>query len=129
MVVADTNVWARSYLNDDLAQSQKARRALAEARSSGGIFVPLIVLAELAWVLRARWKREWVLTALEGLLHAGGVSIESPALVQAALAATRQGNGGFADQLIAQVGFAHGAKEVITFDDGFARAEKVRSLK
>jgi predicted nucleic-acid-binding protein len=129
MVVADTNVWARSYLNDDAAQTQKARKALAEAGSSGGIFVPPIVLAELAWVLRARWGRELVLTALEGLLHTGGVSVESPALVQAALTATRQGKGGFADQLIAQVGFAHGAKEIITFDNRFARSARVRHLR
>jgi len=128
MVVADTNVWARSYLNDHPAQTQKARQALAEARSKGGLFVPLIVLAELAWVLRAKWKREWVLTALEGLLHTGGVFVENPALVQSALAAARQGKGGFADQLIAQVGFAHGASEVITFDETFARAAKIRCL-
>lgn len=106
MVVADTNVWARSLPNDDPIQSQTARKALTEARSSEGIFVPLIVLAELAWVLRTRWKRESVLIALEGVLHTGGVSVENPALVQSALAATRQGKGGFADQLIAQVGFA-----------------------
>jgi len=34
MVVADTNVCARSYLNNDTAQTQKARQALAEARSA-----------------------------------------------------------------------------------------------
>ena len=47
MMVADTRVWARAYLNDDTTQAQKARKALAEARSKGGVFVPLIVLAEL----------------------------------------------------------------------------------
>lgn len=129
MVVADTNVWARAYLNDDVAQSKQARQALAEARSRGGIFVPLIVLAELAWVLRAKWDREWVLVTLEDLLQMSGVQVESPAHVQASIAAARQGKGGFADQLIAQIGFAHGAKEVITFDDKFARAPKVKLLK
>lgn len=129
MVVADTNVWARAYLNDDKAQTRKARKALAEARASGGIFVPLIVLAELAWVLRARWEREQVLMVLENLLQTRAVSIESPALVRLALDATRLGQGGFADQLIAHVGFANGADEVITFDGKFARAAKVRRLK
>jgi len=129
MIVADTNVWARAYLNDDKVQAQKARRALAGARTKGGVFVPLIVLAELAWVLRARWEREQVLLTLENLLQTRGVSVESPALVQLALDATRAGMGGFADQLIAQVGFANGADEVITFDSKFARAAKVRGLK
>jgi hypothetical protein len=37
VLAADTNVWARAYLNDDAAQAGKARTALAEARSSGGL--------------------------------------------------------------------------------------------
>lgn len=129
MIVADTNVWARAFLNDDRAQAQKARKALADARSKDGVFVPLIVMAELAWVLRSRWERERVLTTLENLLQTRGVEVETPALVQEALDQSRSGNGGFADQLIAHVGFANGAREVITFDDKFAKAAKVRRLK
>lgn len=129
MIVADTHVWARAFLNDDTSQAQKARKALADARSKGGIFVPLIVMAELAWVLRSRWERERVLTTLENLLQTRGVSIETPMLVQEALAACRAGRGGFADQLIAQVGFANGASEILTFDERFAKAAKIRRLR
>ena len=57
MLAADTNVWARAYLNDDAAQASKARSALAKARSEEGVFVPVLVLAELSWVLRGRWER------------------------------------------------------------------------
>lgn len=128
-IVADTNVWARAYLNDDAQQASKARRALADARSKGGVFVPLIVMAELAWVLRSKWDRERVLTTLENLLQTRGVTVEAPALVQEAISACRAGKGGFADQLIAQVGFANGASEVVTFDDQFARADKVKRLR
>jgi len=110
MVVADTNLWARAFLNDDASQSRKARKALAEARSKGGVFVPLIVMAELAWVLRGKWERDRVLSALESLLLTRGVTVESPTLAVNALTATREGQGGFADHLIAQVGFANGAK-------------------
>jgi len=130
MVVADTNVWARAILNDDASQSRKARKALTEARSRGGVFVPLIVLAELAWVLRGRWERDRVLFTLEGLLLTRGVTVESPTLAVNALHATREGQGGgFADHLIAEVGFAGGAREVITFDDKFAQSRKVRRVK
>jgi len=130
MVVADTNVWARAYLNDDQAQAAKARKALAEARAQGGVFVPLIVLAELAWVLRGAWERERVLAAIEHMLETLGVAVESPFLVQEAIDATRQGgSGGFADHLIAQVGFANGAREVITFDTKFGKAKRVKRLK
>lgn len=129
MIVADTNVWARAFLNDDQAQAQKARKALADARSKEGVFVPLIVMAELAWVLRSRWERERVLATLENLLQTRGVAVETPTIVQEALDQSRSGNGGFADHLIAQVGFANGAREVITFDDKFAKATKIRRLK
>lgn len=129
MIVADTNVWARAFLNDDVPQARRARKALAVARSSGGIFVPLIVMAELAWVLRSRWERVSVLSTLENLLQTRGVTVETPLLVHQAIDASRAGKGGFADQLIAQVGFDNGAKEILTFDDKFARSAKVRLLK
>ena len=129
MIVADTNLWARAFLNDDASQSRKARKALAEARSKGGVFVPLIVMAELAWVLRGKWERDRVLSTLESLLLTRGVTVESPTLALNALVATREGQGGFADHLIAQVGFANGAKEVITFDDKFSKSDKVRRVK
>jgi predicted nucleic-acid-binding protein len=128
MVVADTNLWARAFLNDDASQSRKARKALADARAKGGVFVPLIVMAELAWVLRGKWERDRVLSTLESLLLTRGVTVESPTLALNALTATRERQGGFADQLIAQVGFANGAKEVITFDDKFSKSAKVRRI-
>ena len=129
MVVADTNVWARAILNDDVSQSPKARKAIAAARSKSGIFVPLIVIVELAWVLRRRLGREGVLASVEDLRHGDGVIVESPALVDEAITASRSGNGGFADQLLGLVGLANGATEVITFDEKFARSAYVRQLK
>ena len=128
MLTADTNVWARALLNDNHAQARIARLALVKARSSDGVFVPLIVLAELSWVLRARWERERVLNALDGLLHARGVTVESSAVARKALEAARTGPIGFADHLIAEVSFDAGVKEVITFDKPFARLSKVRRL-
>jgi len=129
MIVADTNLWARALLNDDASQARKARKALAEARSAGGVFVPLIVLAELAWVLRRRWERDRVLSTIEGLLVTRGVNVESPTLALSALIATREGQGGFAAHLIAEVGFANGAREVITFDERFSKSANVRRLR
>lgn len=128
VIVADTNVWARAYLMDDVAQSLKAREFLAEAKASGGVFVPLVVLAELAWVLRTKLDRKGILALFEEQLNADGVLVESPAIVEAATQATREGNGGFADHLIAQVGLANGATETVTFDESFGKAGSVRRL-
>ena len=129
MIVADTNIWARAYLRDDPIQTPQAHKLLAEVQNADGVFVPLVVLAELAWVLRAKWKRESILATFEDLLGAHGVIVEAPAVVEAAIDATREGNGGFADHLIAQVGFANGATEIVTFDEKFGTAAKARRLK
>ncbi len=130
MIVADTNIWARALLGDDPSQSSRARQALAAARGKEGVFVPMVVLAELSWVLRAaRWDRERVLKALESLLHTRDVTPEGPQVVQAAIDATRKGGrGGFADHLIAQVGFANGCHEALTFDVVFSRGRRIRRL-
>ena len=129
MLAADTNVWARAYLNDDTKQAAKARSALGQAGAAGGVFVPLIVLAELSWVLRSRWDRERVLNTIESLLQTRGVVVESPAAAWTALKASRKGAVGFADHLIAEVSFACGAGELITFDKSFARLPRVRRLQ
>lgn len=129
MIVADTNVWARAFLNDDARQAQRARRALAEARSKGGVFLPLIVFAELSWVLRSRWSTERILTTLESLLRTRGVTVEAPDLARQSIKAARDTGGGLADHLIVQIGFANGATQVITFDAKFSRTAKIRLLK
>jgi predicted nucleic-acid-binding protein len=129
VIATDTNVWARAYLNDDPAQARRARSALAAARSAGGVFVPLIVLAELSWVLRGRWERERVLSTIESLLQTRGVVIESPALAWRVLEASRKGAVGFADHLIREVALESGASEVVTFDKAFGRVAGVRRLK
>jgi predicted nucleic-acid-binding protein len=128
MVAADTNVWARAYLNDDGAQARKARAAIEAACANEGIFVSLIVLAELFWVLKGRWKKERVLSTIENLLETDGVVIESPSLAARALEQARVGSAGFADLLIAQVSFANGARELLTFDKSFGRQPQVRRL-
>ena len=130
MIVVDTNIWARAFLGDHPGQSSRARQALAAARGKDGVFVPVVVLAELSWVLRAaRWERERILQTLESLLHTRGVTTETPEIVQAAIdAARKSGRAGLADHLIAQVGFANGCREALTFDAIFGRGQRVRRL-
>jgi predicted nucleic-acid-binding protein len=129
MLAADTNVWARAYLNDDASQTRKARSVLAEARSATGVFVPLLVLAELSWVLRSKWARARVLQTIEGLLQTRGVTIEAPSVAWRALDASRKGAAGFADHLIVEISFESGVAEIITFDKGFSHMPGVRRLK
>jgi predicted nucleic-acid-binding protein len=129
VICADTNVWARAYLNDDPIQTRKSRSALASARSAGGVFVPLLVLAELSWVLRGRWDRERVLSTIESLLQTRDVIVESPALAWRVLEASRKGAVGYADHMIREISLESGASEVITFDKALGRIPGVRRLK
>jgi predicted nucleic-acid-binding protein len=129
MLAADTKVWARALLADDKAQAATAKEALAKARSAGGMFVPLLVMAELSWVLRSRWERDKVIDTLDGMLRTRGVQVESPALARKALDAARSGAAGFADHLMAEISFAAGATEILTFDKAFARERRVRRLR
>lgn len=129
MQAADTNVWARAYLNDDTRQAQQARKAIEEACAADGIFVPLLVLAELFWVLARAWEKERVFDTLEHIFSTDGVIVESHTIAERALKEARSGGPGFADRLIAEAAFAGGAKEVFTFDKAFARLPRIRSLQ
>jgi predicted nucleic-acid-binding protein len=124
MIAADTNVWARAYLDDNATQTRRACVAIKAACEADGIFV----LAEPAWVLRGRWERERVLDTLEEILTTDGVFVESRTVAERALVASRVGTVGLADLLIAEVSFAGGVSEIITFDRAFGRLSRVRRL-
>ena len=112
----------------DLPKAPLLQAAFVVLLLAGGLFVPLMVLAELSWVLRGRWDRERILNTIESLLQTRGVVVESPALAWKALKASRKGAVGFADHLISEVAFASGASELITFDKAFGRLPRVRRL-
>lgn len=128
-LAADTKVWARAYLNDDAKQAQRARAAIEAACGGEGIFVPLLVLAELFWVLDEEWERERVFDTLEQIFSTDGVVVESHTFAERALRESRAGGAGFADRLIAEVSFAEGVTEILTFDKVFGRLPRVRRLR
>lgn len=128
MIAADTNVWARAYLNDDVEQARKARAAIKAGRTDDGVFVPVVVLAELYWVLSQKWPREDVLRTLENLLSTDGVVVESAQIISKALEEATSGSGGFADLVIKHVSLANGVDAILTFDKRFGRLQKVRRL-
>jgi predicted nucleic-acid-binding protein len=128
ILAADTNVWARAYLNDDAKLAGSARAAIEAACDGDGIFVPLLVLAELSWVLSGEWEKERILDTLEHIFSTNGVVVESHTLAERALKESRSAGAGFPGRLIAEVSFAGGAKEVITFDKAFGRQPRVRQL-
>lgn len=119
MIAADTNVLVRVIVGDHPEQSAAARRWMS-AHQAGGIFVDQIVLVELTWVLRARYRqsRAEIARVVELLLGTGGIVIPEDDVVRTALAAYKAGRGDFADHLIRERARTRGFAPVATFDEG-----------
>jgi predicted nucleic-acid-binding protein len=117
VIGVDTNVLVRAIVDDDPAQGAAARKWMT-VHQSRGILVDHLVLVELVWVLRARYRqpRAEIARVLELLFDTGGIVIPDETVVRAALKAYRTGRGDFADHLIRERAHALGATPVATFD-------------
>ena len=131
MIAIDTNILARFYVddpNDPEAEKQRpvAKQILTE---SPNIFVPLTVVLELEWVLRAFYgfaATDFV-RVVEHLLGLSNINVENWPKVVDALALHREGLD-FADALHLQTS-AH-CEELLSFDDRrFARRVNRLALK
>ncbi len=130
MIGLDTNVWARAILGDDPKQSRTAREAITAGAVSQGIFVPLLVFVELGWVLGSApgWTASRVRQALETLLAAAGVEVESSPTLREALG-NSTGSVGLADHLIVLSAHGRGCAKLLTFDAKLAHTGKAELLK
>lgn len=123
MISLDTNVIARFYVDDASDDQAVIQRPLARKlfEESAALFVPMSVVLELEWVLRAFYEfnsKEFaqVVTHLSGLPH---VTIERSSNILAALS-DHQAGLDFADALHLRCS-AH-CQSLATFDDRkFAR--------
>ena len=129
MIAFDTNVLVRVLVGDDPAQTRRAERAFVDHARAGGVYVSLVVLAELGWVLDAayRWDRATIHERLFRLVRTRGVAVEDLELVDGALDAYRAGKADFADYLIAAKARAAGGN-LATFDKRLSREPDVTLL-
>ena len=124
MIGLDTNVVVRYLAQDDAKQSAAASRLFEEVLSPEDPgFVSAIVLCELAWVLAECYgaDRARIRGALEGLLAARQIAVETPDIVRRALRAWADSGADFADALLGEVAAAHGAAKTLTFDRAAAK--------
>lgn len=130
MIAVDTNLWARAILGDDPRQSPAARQAIAEAAAGPGIFVPVLVFVELAWILKSApdWGSVRIQQALERLLNMEGVEVEAAVTVRAALDLST-GSVGLVDNLVSQLARERGCTKLLTLDARFAKTGRAILLK
>lgn len=112
-IIADTNILARAALDDDLKQSEVARKLLGEATA---ITLPLVALCELAWLMTRSYRldRAHVAASIRFLLQSENVICDRTA-VEAGIAMMEAG-GDFADGVIALEGRRLGGDVFVTFD-------------
>jgi predicted nucleic-acid-binding protein len=131
MIGLDTNVLVRYLTQDDPVQSAKAtewieRRLMPENPG----FISVVAMAEMAWVLERTYDLGdlAIATAIERLLQAEVLIVESEQQVFAAMIALKRGHGSFADALIGALGAKAGCSNTLSFDQkalrlpGFAPA-------
>jgi predicted nucleic-acid-binding protein len=117
----DTNILVRFLVRDDPEQAQTVRSLFERAEIENDRFhVSSIVLCELVWVLRSRYRlgREDVCSILDALLDIGLLQIQDRDLARRALAEFRQGPADFSDYLIGWQDRRAGCEETLTFDGG-----------
>lgn len=116
MISVDTNLLARFLLKDDPAQF---RRAVAVLQADEDVFIPITVLLELAWVLKAReTTREEILASLRGILALPHVQQQHAEAVRVALGWVDAGMD-VADAL--HLALSGKATKFLTFDAALAR--------
>jgi predicted nucleic-acid-binding protein len=115
----DTNVLVRYLTTDDAKQAAAAERLLEQASEAGQpLFIPVLVLCELAWVLARCYgqAKAEIIRVMEHILEAEQFRIEGDPVVRRSLDAYRGGKADFADCLIGEICHKAGCEDCVTFD-------------
>ena len=124
MLGLDTNVLVRLLIEDDAAQTRRARAlvdtAVAEQET---VLVSLPVLLEAEWVLRSRYEipPEAILGLFRAALETRELAFEDEAAIEEALFNWQEDLSGFSDCLIVAHNRQLGCRSTATFDARAAR--------
>jgi predicted nucleic-acid-binding protein len=123
MIGLDTNVLVRIFVSEGGDDEARARAFLAERSAPGAFFVPTIVLVELVWTLRSRYRfsRSAVSEVLSSLLDSDDFVVEHRSFVEEALRREVSNAADFADMMIAECCLAAGCERTFTLDEAAAK--------
>jgi predicted nucleic-acid-binding protein len=130
VVAFDTNVVVRLLMRDDAAQAKKAEQAFLRHARGDGVFLPLVVIVETAWVLAYTYEleRKAIHEHLLSLVRTRGVIVDEAELIQDALDAYTKGAADFADYVILAATRRVGCRTLLTFDRRFGRERGVSAV-
>jgi predicted nucleic-acid-binding protein len=126
----DSNILLRLLTEDDPEQLLLANRLKANSDGAGVLFVNVIVILEIIWVLRRRYRmtQSEVLVAIDNLIVSRDIELEDQGTVIDALVRAGELNVDFADCLIALRNQQLGCEITFTFDRKAARLSEFRLL-
>ena len=130
MIGIDCNILLRAIANDDAMQSPVARGFLSSLSASDPGVVNSVVLAEVSWTLRKRYKEPLssVLAVVSQLLESEAYVISDRDAVIRALETCRNSGLEFADALIGELNLVAGARSTVTFDGQACKAPAFEKL-
>ena len=119
MIGLDTNILVRYLTQDNPIQSARAReiveRRLTEEKPG---FVSIVAMVETVWVLQRAYglRPHEIVGAVERMLQTDVLVVENEQEVFTAMIALKEGQGSFADAVIAALGARVGCSSTLTFD-------------
>lgn len=119
MIGVDTNVLVRYLTQDDPPQVRRVDTLIADALDRRDLFfIDDIVLCEVVWVLRTRYRHEksTIVEALDRVVGTALFAFEDRDLLRRALDAYRVGPADFSDCLIGLRNSRAGCDHTVTFD-------------
>ena len=122
----DANILVRFLTQDDRTQLARVNSFFAQIERAGEpAYVSIVVLCELAWVLRSVYglRREEIGGLLEALLETARLQIEDRGSVHRALMLYGSGTGDFADYVIGLRNRLAGCRDTVTLDHALVERE------
>jgi predicted nucleic-acid-binding protein len=124
MIGLDTNILVRYLAQDDPVQSPIATDIMEfRVTEEHPGFISVVAMVETVWVLDRAYAlaASEIAAALERILQADTLVVESEQEVFQATMALKEGSGSFADALIGALGAKAGCTRTLTFDKSALR--------
>lgn len=127
MIGLDTNILVRYLTQDHPVQSLKATEVIERRLSEDPGFVSIVAMVDIVWVLDRAYSfsAHEIAAAVERMLQTDVLVVENEQVVFTAMIALKNGQGTFADAVIAARGARASCPCTLTFDQKALRTSGI----